>query len=179
MAFDKNKIIKLANLPPATLSSPSLAHWEYVTTDSPATVKAAGYFNSYRKFLSVGDVIEVVTAGVRYALRMTSVAIAVDATVADLDDGGLVTVAGQRTTVAAVDTIVTGLTTVVAVVATFDDDLGDNPEWVTTSIGNQAGAPAAGSFYLKTWQNTAGNDPTPIAATTFAKKVNWVAVGYR
>jgi hypothetical protein len=54
----------------------------------------------------------------------------------------------------------------------------DNPEWVTASIGDQAGTPAAGSFLIKTWKNTAGNDPTPPAATTFTKKVNWVAWGY-
>lgn len=84
---------------------------------------------------------------------------------------------GQATTVAAVDTIATGLTTVVAVVASLDSDPIDDPEWVTASIGDQAGAPVAGSFLLKTWKNTAGNDPTPVAATTFGKKVNWIAIG--
>lgn len=84
---------------------------------------------------------------------------------------------GQSTTVAASDTIVTGLGKLTAVVASFDDDIGDNPEWVTASIGDQAGTPAAGSFLLKTWQNTSGSDPTPTAATTFSKKVNWIAYG--
>ena len=44
-------------------------------------------------------------------------------------------------------------------------------------IGDQAGAPAAGSIIIKTWQNTGGADPTPAAATTFGKKVNWIAIG--
>jgi hypothetical protein len=72
---------------------------------------------------------------------------------------------------------VTKLSTVIAVVATFDDNPGDNPMLVSASIGDQAGTPAAGSFLLKTWQNTSGTDPTPIAATTFSKKVNWIAIG--
>lgn len=87
-------------------------------------------------------------------------------------------VAGQASTVAAVDTIVTGLALLTSVVATLDSDPVDDPEWVTASIGDQAGTPAAGSFLLKTWKNTSGSDPTPTAATTFSKKVNWIAEGY-
>lgn len=88
------------------------------------------------------------------------------------------TVFGQATTATASDTIATGLEKLVGVVACFNDDLADDPEWVSASIGDQAGAPAAGSFLLKTWKNTGGTDPTPVAATTFTKKVNWVAFGY-
>lgn len=95
----------------------------------------------------------------------------------DRAGGGLRTVAGQLTTVTATDTVVTGLAKVIAVVASLDDNPGDNPEWVSATIGDQAGAPAAGSVIIKTWQNTAGNDPTPAAATTFGKKVDWIAVG--
>lgn len=84
---------------------------------------------------------------------------------------------GVQTTVAAVDTVVTGLATVVSCSATMGDDPGDDPEWTSCSIGDQAGAPAAGSIYVKTWKNTAGTDPTPTAATTFTKKVNWLAIG--
>ncbi len=90
---------------------------------------------------------------------------------------GLRIAAGQQTTVAASDTVVTGLTTVVAAVATLDSDPVDDPMLVTCSIGDQNGAPAAGSILIKTWKNTAGNDPTPVAATTFSKKVNWIAIG--
>lgn len=84
---------------------------------------------------------------------------------------------GQHTTVAASDTVVTGLATVVAVVACLDSDPVDDPFMVTASIGDQAGTPAAGSVLIKTWKNTGGTDPTPAAATTFSKKVNWIAVG--
>lgn len=84
---------------------------------------------------------------------------------------------GQHTTVAASDTVVTGLSTVVAVVAVFDADPGLNPLFVTASIGNQSGAPAAGSILIKSWRATAANDVTPVAATTFSKKVNWIAIG--
>lgn len=84
---------------------------------------------------------------------------------------------GQHETVAAVDTVVTGLATVVAAVAVLDDDPTVDPLFVTCSIGDQAGAPAAGSILIKSWKPTANDNVTPIAATTFAKKVNWVAIG--
>ena len=85
---------------------------------------------------------------------------------------------GQHTTVAAVDTVVTGLATVVAVVASLDDDPTiANTQWVTCSIGDQAGSPAAGSVIISGWIPTAAGDVTPKAAATFGKKVNWIAVG--
>jgi hypothetical protein len=84
---------------------------------------------------------------------------------------------GQHTTVDENDTIVTGLATVVAVIATLDDDPVDGCQVVTASIGNQSGAPAAGSVLIKTWKATAANNSALIAATTFEKKVNWIAVG--
>jgi hypothetical protein len=84
---------------------------------------------------------------------------------------------GQATTVAASDTIVTGLGTLTAVVAQFDDDASLANFHVTASIGDQAGTPAAGSFLLKTWKATGSGDCTPIAATAFSKKVNWIAYG--
>lgn len=84
---------------------------------------------------------------------------------------------GQHTTVAAADTVVTGLTTVIAVIATLDSDPVDDPFMVSASIGDQSAAPVAGSVYIKTWKNTGGTDPTPAAATTFSKKVNWIAIG--
>jgi hypothetical protein len=84
---------------------------------------------------------------------------------------------GVHETVAASDTVVTGLTTVVAVAAVLEDDPTVDPLFVSCSIGDQAGAPAAGSVYIKSWKPTAVNDVTPIAATTFGKKVNWIAIG--
>jgi hypothetical protein len=86
-------------------------------------------------------------------------------------------VAGQMTTATATDTVVTGLATVVACGATLDADPGDDPMLVSATIGDQAGAPAAGSIIVKTWKNTGGTDPTPLAATTFTKKINWWAYG--
>lgn len=77
-------------------------------------------------------------------------------------------------------TVVTGLATVVAVVASLQDDASvDAYPGVTATIGDQAGAPAAGSVILSVWKPTTGGaagDPTPIAATA-AKSVNWVAIG--
>lgn len=77
-------------------------------------------------------------------------------------------------------TVVTGLATVVAVTATAQDDLdGDALAGVSATIGDQAGAPAAGSVILKCWKVTTGGaagNPTLIAATA-AKSVNWIAVG--
>lgn len=83
---------------------------------------------------------------------------------------------GVHTTVAAADTVVTGLSTVVAVVACLSSDPTDDPEMVSATIGDQAGTPAAGSVIIKTWKNGA-TDPTPAAATTFSKLVNWIAIG--
>lgn len=85
---------------------------------------------------------------------------------------------GQATTATASDTVATGLTTVLGVVATLNDVPAIGVTLVTADVGNQSGAPAAGSFLLKTWKPTATGDGTPIAATTFSKKVNWVAWGY-
>jgi hypothetical protein len=84
---------------------------------------------------------------------------------------------GQVTTVTAADTVVTGLATVAAVIVSLEDDPTDNPFMASAQIGNQSGAPAAGSVIIKTWQNTTGTDPTPAAATTFGRKVNWIAIG--
>lgn len=83
---------------------------------------------------------------------------------------------GQHTTVAAADTVVTGLATVVSVVASYETDPADANILVSAQVGDQAGAPAAGSIIIKTWR-TDGTDPTPLAANAFAKKVNWIAVG--
>lgn len=72
--------------------------------------------------------------------------------------------------------VATGLTTVVAVVATLQDDAALTGSMVTATVGDQAGAPAKGSVTLKVWKPTSSADPTPIAATA-AKSVNWIAFG--
>lgn len=91
--------------------------------------------------------------------------------------GQLKIVGGQLTTVTASDTVVTGLSTVVAVIASLESDPVDDPMLVSAQIGDQAGTPAAGSVIIKTWKNTGGTDPTPAAAGTFGKLVNWIAIG--
>ena len=77
-------------------------------------------------------------------------------------------------------TVVTGLTTVVAVDATASSDLdGDALAGVSATIGDQAGTPAAGSVILKAWKVTTGGaagNPTLIAASA-AKSINWIAIG--
>lgn len=74
-------------------------------------------------------------------------------------------------------TVVTGLATVVAVIATSQDDLdGTTLAGVSATIGNQSGAPAAGSVILKAWKITAADNGALIAATA-AKNINWVAIG--
>jgi hypothetical protein len=95
-------------------------------------------------------------------------------------DDELAVAYGQHTTVAAADTVVTGLSRVIQVVATLQDDPIDAIAWVTATIGDQAGTPAAGSVIIKGWKPTTGGasgNPTQVAATTFGKKVNWCAIG--
>lgn len=86
---------------------------------------------------------------------------------------------GQHTQAAASDTVATGLATVVAVVAAFDSAPTVKQLFLEASIGDQAGAPAAGSILLKTFKPTAVNDVTPTAATDFTDniKINWIAIG--
>lgn len=94
--------------------------------------------------------------------------------------GSLRIARGQQTTVSAVDTVVTGLNTVASVVVSLESDPTDTCGWTTGQIGNQSGAPAAGSIVIKTWMVTTGGtagNPTQIAATSFSKKVNWIAIG--
>jgi hypothetical protein len=127
---------------------------------STANVKVGIEQGGGRMFVKSGDVLDIEAGGV-------------------LSQSGqaLKFARGQITTVTAADTVVTGLATVAAVIVSLEDDPTDNPFMASAQIGNQSGAPAAGSIVIKTWQNTAGTDPTPAAATTFGKKVNWIAVG--
>lgn len=87
---------------------------------------------------------------------------------------------GQHTTVAASDTVVTGLTTVVSAVASLESDPVVGASFASAAIGDQAGTPAAGSILVKTWKPTtagAAGNPDVIAASTFGKLVNWIAIG--
>jgi hypothetical protein len=84
---------------------------------------------------------------------------------------------GQRTTASAADTIATGLTTVTSCTATLETDPADANLYASCQVGDQSAAPIAGSIIIKTWKTADGTDPTPVAATAFSKKVNWVAGG--
>jgi hypothetical protein len=86
---------------------------------------------------------------------------------------------GVHTQVAASDTVVTGLATVVAVIVGFGGAPTVKQLFCAGSIGNQSGAPAAGSILITTYKPTAVNDVTPTAATDFTDnvKVAWIAIG--
>jgi hypothetical protein len=84
---------------------------------------------------------------------------------------------GTVTPASATETVVTGLTTVVAVVASMKADPITTQSAVTATIGDQAGTPAAGSVIIKTWKYTSTSNPTLIASTTPWAAVDWIAVG--
>lgn len=91
---------------------------------------------------------------------------------------GKAVVTGQTTLTSAATTVATGLATVDQAVACLESDPVLTCDRANAAVGNQSGAPAAGSIILKAWMPTSNADPTPIAATGFAsKKVNWIAVG--
>lgn len=124
-----------------------------------------------------GKVTNVYAEGADF-IGICFVAAAADGSVVHVREKELVQKTGQHTTAAASDTIVTGLSTVLGAIATLDSAPVDDPFLVIASIGDQAGSPAAGSILINTYKNTGGTDPTPAAATTFSKKVNWLAWGY-
>jgi len=84
---------------------------------------------------------------------------------------------GTHTTVAAADTVVTGLAVVLMVIAGWETLIADANYNVQAQKGDQAGTPAAGSIVIRTFK-TDGTDPTPVAADAFSKLVNWIAIGY-
>lgn len=96
-------------------------------------------------------------------------------------NGNTMLVTGRHTQVAAVDTIVTGLASVSVCGVSFGAT-GPTVKQLhcSATIGDQAGSPAAGSIYTKTWKPTSStNDATPTAATDFSDNVvlNWWAIG--
>ncbi|MFN3656824.1 MAG: capsid cement protein [Pseudolabrys sp.] len=86
---------------------------------------------------------------------------------------------GVHQQAAASDTVVTGLANVVACGVTFRDGPTVKQLFASASIGDQAGAPAAGSILLKTFKPTAVDNVTPTAATDFTDNLslNWWAIG--
>jgi hypothetical protein len=84
---------------------------------------------------------------------------------------------GTVTPASASHTVVTGLTTVVAAVASLKGAPSLTHLWSGADIGDQAGTPAAGSILIKSKKPTATGDVTPIDATTPWSAVDWIAVG--
>lgn len=74
-------------------------------------------------------------------------------------------------------TVATGLATVVAAVACLKGAPTLTHMFVAADIGDQAGAPAAGSILIKSYKPTTSGDVTPIAATTPWSAVDWIAIG--
>jgi len=155
----------------------------YRTADTLAQVLATGYFNDARSRLKKGDVIDVVfgVGGTPAYARLMAEDVPSSGNVvvaAQTVAAGLRAVAFQHTQVAAVDTVdVPGLSNVAVVVASLDTDPADDNVAVSASIGDQAGAPAAGSALVKMWRSADGVDVTPVAAIAFGQTVNVVAFG--
>ena len=84
---------------------------------------------------------------------------------------------GTITPTSASDTVVTGLATVVAAVASLKGAPSLTHMFVAADIGDQAGAPAAGSILIKSYKPTGAADVTPIAATTPWSAVDWICIG--
>lgn len=84
---------------------------------------------------------------------------------------------GIATIDAASKDIVTGLSTVVAAVVSMVGDPTMTHMSSSVTVGDQAGAPAAGSIRIKSWKPTAVDDCTPIAATDVFGNVSWIAIG--
>lgn len=118
------------------------------------------------------------------AVKATSLAIGVSGsevaqTIVNGVAAGYKVARGVHTQAAASDTVVTGLATVVAVVVTFQSAPTVKQLYCAASIGNQSGAPAAGSVLINTYKPTAVDNCTPTAATDFSENLvlNWVAIG--
>lgn len=176
MAYNSAQFTKLANLNPSDTAQLQRSRQVFVFNagaDTMATVAAAGYFNSIRNLVEAGDLIQVIFASDKGFGLLKIAAAPATGNVTTASVQGVAR--GRATTVTASDTIVTGLPIVALVLATLDDDPVATCSAVTATIGDQAGTPAAGSFLLKSWMPTDATHPVLIAATTFVKKVNWVA----
>ncbi|HEB29026.1 MAG TPA: hypothetical protein ENI05_14960 [Porticoccus sp.] len=91
--------------------------------------------------------------------------------------GGYKIARGVVTPTDGADTIVTGLTTVVAAVAQLIATPILTHMWSCATIGDQAGAPAAGSIIIVHRGPVGAGDVTPQDAATTFVDVAWVAIG--
>ncbi len=71
----------------------------------------------------------------------------------------------------------TGLGTVIYAVVVFTTTPTLTHMWSTVTVGDQAGAPAAGSIRIASRKPTAAADVTPVDATTPWVPLYWIAVG--
>lgn len=174
LAYDlKTKLEEvIAELNRITLLVPSLSAGELAVLDGVVAGTVTAGKAVVAGTAKVLDELDITLLKIGGANRTAALATAPAAVAA-----GYKVARGQHTTVDENDTVVTGLATVVAVVASLDDDPVAGAQFVTASLGDQAGAPAAGSVLIKTWKATASGDTALIAASTFGKKVNWVAIG--
>ncbi len=73
--------------------------------------------------------------------------------------------------------VVTGLTTVIAAIAGLVATPTLTHMWSDATIGDQAGAPAAGSIRVVNRKPTTSGNVAPIDATTPWVDVAWIAIG--
>jgi len=170
----------LLNSPAIGQFDRSFLHYE-AAADTLADVVAAGYFNGIRRLLRVGDRILVVG---RNILDIAFVAVLTVPLTGDIttrilssDRAGFRTARGIHVSLTASDTVVTGLATVATVVASLGSDPVAGCQFVSATIGDQAGAPDAGSIIIRGWRATATADTALIAANAFTRNINWIAVG--
>lgn len=81
---------------------------------------------------------------------------------------------GTHVTVTAADTItIVGLRVVLGILVSLETDPADNG-FLVSAVPSSDGTQAV----IKSWQNTTGTDPTPLAAAVFGKRVSYAAWGY-
>jgi hypothetical protein len=149
-----------------------------VEVESGAAVSAGDVVQTDASGRAITAVSNGVAAGIALeAAGGAAELIKVDLFVSIEGAGGQRMVVGQATPTAGTTTVVTGLTLVTGAVVSLDDDPTVTHLSSTATIGDQAGAPAAGSIILKHWKPTAVDNVTPIAATTPWGEVTWIAVG--
>jgi len=79
--------------------------------------------------------------------------------------------AAQHTTVNAVDTVASGMTTILSAIAVMDSDpITAEAEFATCEISGT-------DIKIKTWELNEAAPNTLVAATTFSKKVNYIIIG--
>lgn len=87
---------------------------------------------------------------------------------------------GNGTNTSSALTVVTGLGTLSSVVVSFGQvgSIGGGHVSYIADLGDQAGAPAAGSFILRTYDDDGiAAEPNVSSGSNLNKKFNWMAMG--